>query len=140
MIKVLFPSRRKMLDLLILVVLATVFYFLFPVLEGVILFVFGYIWNWCASIELDPVYENRRFRFSMLSTVRNFQKLILKPFRRAPRIIQKLISILPAGIFWAMVVYINDSVMPWWAPFVGSAAYELLQIELNFIKNRKEQL
>lgn len=134
------PTKRKLVELLLLFVLAGVFFFFYPKLEGTILFVFGYIWNWSASIELDPMYEHRRYRFSMLSTVRNIQRLFLKPFFRFPLFVQKIISILPAGIFWWMVIFMNDSEMPWWSTFLGSAVYELLQIELNFIKDNKGQV
>lgn len=132
-------KRRKLAELLILVLFSGIFWFFYPALEGVVLFIFGFIWNWAASIELDPMFENRRYRFSMLSTVRNTQRLFLKPFTGAPEMIKILIRILPAGIFWTMVIMINESVMPWWAPFMGSAAFELLQLEMNFIKGRKEK-
>jgi hypothetical protein len=133
------PSKRKLIELVILVVLAGIFYIFYPKIEGVILFVFGFIWNWCASIELDPIYENRRYRFSMLTTVRNIQKLFLKPFLKLPVFVQRIVKVFPAGIFWWMVVYINQSDMPWWAPFLGSASFEILQIELKMIKDHKGQ-
>jgi hypothetical protein len=122
-----------------MVVLAAIFYFFYPRMEGVVLFIFGFIWNWCASIDLDPLYENRRYRFSMLCTVRNIQKLCLKPFIRLPVYLQKIIAVFPAGIFWWMVIFINQSDMPWWATFIGSATFEILQIELKFIKENKGQ-
>lgn len=134
------PSRRKLFELLIMGVFSGIFWFFYPAFEGVILFIFGFIWNWSASIEMNPLYENRRYRFSMLSTVRNTQKLFLKPFAGAPSIIKTLIKILPAGIFWSMVIIINESNMPWWAPFIGSAAFELLQLEINFVKGHKEKV
>lgn len=133
------PSKRKLLELAIMLVLSGVFYLFYPHVEGLVLFIFGFIWNWCASIELNPIFENRRYRFSMLSTVRNFQKLFLKPFAKLPLIVQRIVAIFPAGIFWWMVVYINQSDMPWWPPFIGSAVFELLQIELKFIKEHKEK-
>jgi hypothetical protein len=132
------PTKRKLTELLILGGLTGIFYFFVPRLEAIVLFVFGFIWNWSASVELDPLYEHRSYRFSMLTTVRSLQNLFLKPFTETPFLIQRFISILPAGIFWWMIVYINESMMPWWAPFIGSAAFELTQMELKLIKGEKE--
>lgn len=132
------PSKRKLFELLVLCVLAGIFYFFYPFLEGVVLFIFGFIWNWCASIEMDPMFENRRYRFSMLALVRNIQKFFLKPFHDSPEIIRSGVKVLPAGLFWLAVIVINESVMPWWAPFVGSLAFELMQLELKFIRGQKE--
>lgn len=131
------PSKRKLIELLIGLLLSGVFFFFYPKVEGLVLFVFGFIWNWCASIDLDPLYDNRRYRFSMLSTVRNIQKLFLKPFQKLPVFIQRIARVFPAGIFWWMVIYINQSDMPWWATFSGSIAFELLQLELKFIRENK---
>lgn len=131
------PPGKKLLELLFMCIFAAVFYFLYPSFDGVILFIFGFVWNWSASIELDPVYESRRYRFSMLSTVRNAQSLFLKPFNNTPEIIKSVVKVLPAGTFWVMVILINDSDMPWWAPFTGSAAFELIQFNKMILQRRK---
>lgn len=132
------PPKRKLLELLVLVVLALIFYFIYPSFEAITLFVFGFIWNWAASNDLSMMLDNNRYRMSMLKLVSNLQTLILRPFGWAPDLVKRFIRILPAGLFWLMVIFINDSVMPWWAPFVGSFAFELLQLEINFIKGHKD--
>src|SRR6478672_7970139 len=114
------PPKRKMLELLLLPVFLGIFYFIYPRIEGVTLFAFGFIWNWSASNDLDLLFQNKRYRMSMLKTVVNLQNLALKPFRRAPVVIQKIVKIFPAGIFWGLVTYVNESDMPWWSTFLGS--------------------
>lgn len=132
------PPKRKLVELGIMLILAAVFYLIHPNFDAVMLFVFGFVWNWSASNDLTAVFENRRYRMSMLKFVVNMQNLILKPFGWAPEFVKRIVKVLPAGIFWSMVIFVNDSDMPWWATFVGSIAFELLQIELNFIKRQKE--
>ena len=130
--------RRKYLELGIMLIASGVFYFFIPKFEELTLFYFGFIWNWSYSVELDPIYENPRYRFSMLRTVINFQKLILRPFNRAPDPIKRLVGVLPAGIFWWLVIYINQSSMPWWTTFVGSICFELVQLQMSFSQNEKK--
>lgn len=132
------PPKRKMIELGIMLILAAVFYLIHPSTDAVMLFVFGFVWNWSASNDLNAIFENRRYRMSMLKFVVNMQNLILKPFGWAPEFVKRIVKVLPAGIFWSMVIFVNDSEMPWWATFIGSIAFELLQIELNFIKRQKE--
>lgn len=132
------PPKRKIVEVLVLPVLLIAFYFIHPVLEAMVLFAFGFIWNWSASNDLSVLFESQRYRFSMVKTVFNLQALILKPFGKAPQWVKSVLSIFPAGIFWSLVIYINDSVMPWWATFIGSLCFELVQIEVNFIKKNKE--
>ncbi len=132
------PPRRKLIELGIMIILTGVFYLLYPSPDAAMLFVFGFVWNWSASNDLTALFENRRYRMSMLKLVVNLQNLALKPFGWAPEFVKRIIKVLPAGIFWSLVIFVNDSDMPWWATFVGSLAFELLQIELNFIKRHKE--
>lgn len=132
------PPKRKMIELGIMLILAGVFYLIYPNTDAVMLFVFGFVWNWSASNDLSALFENKRYRMSMLKLVVNLQNMVLKPFGWAPEFVKRIVKVLPAGIFWTMVIFINDSDMPWWATFIGSAAFELLQIELNFIKRQKE--
>ncbi len=131
------PPKRKMIEFFILPAFLGVMYFFYPKIEAVALFAFGYIWNWSASNDLGLLFENKRYRMSMLKTVVNLQNLILKPFKNAPVIVQRILKVLPAGIFWSMVIYINESDMPWWATFVGSLVFEILQIEIDFFKKNK---
>lgn len=131
------PSKRKLVELLVMLITAGIFYFFYQDFDAAILFIFGFTWNWTASIDHAAILQNRKYKFSMLRTVVNLQKLMLKPFVRAPEIIQHLIRVFPAGLFWLIVIYINDSVMPWWSVFVGSAAFELMQLELKVISNPK---
>lgn len=132
------PPKKKLFELVIMAVMAGVFYFIHPSLDAVILFVFGFIWNWTASNDLSLLFENRRYRMSMVKLVVNLQNLILKPVEKFPEIVKRIVRILPAGIFWSLVIYLNESEMPWWATFVGSLAFEVMQFELNFIRKHKE--
>ncbi len=125
------PSRRKLGELLISVAVAGVFYFFYPSADAVVLFVSGFVWNWSASIDPGPLFENRRLRFSMLSTVIGLQRFVLKPFETAPALLRRFVAVFPAGTFWWIVALINDSAMPWWFTFLGSLTFELLQIELR---------
>jgi hypothetical protein len=135
--KLFLPPKKTMIELGVLFPLLGVFYIFYPQKEGIALFISGYIWNWAATQEMGPMYENRQYRYSMLSTIRNIQHVILKPFRAFPVIFQRLMSVFPAGIFWAMIIHMNQSEMPWWATFLGSLAFEVLQIEFKFIQSHK---
>ncbi len=52
-------SKRKLLDLIVLVVLAGILWFL-QGYEPALLFSFGFIWNWVASQDLSEHMEGRR--------------------------------------------------------------------------------
>lgn len=132
------PPKRKIYELLGLPVFLGILFLVYPSIEAVTLFAFGYIWNWAASNDLTVLFQNKRYRMSMLKMVVNLQNLILKPFGRAPVIIQKVVKIFPAGIFWSLVILINESDMPWWSTFIGSAVFEILQIEIGLFKKQKE--
>lgn len=132
-------SRRKLVDILILLVVNLIFYFLSFTAEFIILFSFGFIWNWVASQDLHLLFQNNKYRFSMIRLVTNLQLLIKKPFLKLPVWTQWLAGILPAGIFWSMVVYFNDSHMPWWATFLGSLVFELSLLEKNLWKKETVQ-
>ena len=132
-------SRKKMMELLILAAADIVIYFMSG-WEVVALFSMGFIWNWVASQELDALLENRHYRFSMVKLVKNLQLMILTPLASAPQFVKWIASALPAGIFWGLVIYVNDAIMPWWATFIGSFSYQLLQLEILSIKKEKESL
>lgn len=130
-------TKRKMLDLLVLLVIDLVVYFVWDSFEIISLLSFGFIWNWVASQDLTPLLEHRRYRFSMVKLVKNLQHLVLKPFKDLPFWFQRIVSILPAGLFWSLVIYFNDSDMPWWATFVGSLTYEIIQIESYYFHKQE---
>ena len=132
--------RRKVIEISLLPVFLGILYFIYPHTEAVVLFASGYVWNWAASNDLDKLFENRRYRMSMLKLVVNLQNLILRPFKNAPELIKKVLKVLPAGIFWTMVIYLNESDMPWWATFLGSLVFELLLLEINMFKRQKESV
>lgn len=136
--KTLLISKRKTVELAVLLFLDIVFYFLWGSLSFVILFTLGFIWNWVASQDVSSLLENKRYRFSTLKTVINLQNLILKPLGRAPEFIKFFARILPAGIFWWAVIYFNEADMPWWAVFIGSFVAELVQIENKLFKSDEE--
>lgn len=131
-------SKRKFFDLLILLLLNVVLYFLWSSPDILVLFNLGFIWNWVASQDMSAFFDHKRYRFSMLKLVFNLQSLFLKPFGKFPNGVKRIVGILPIGIFWGLVIIFNNSRMPWWATFLGSATFELIQIELNSIKKHKE--
>ena len=135
------PPKRKLIDLLVLLFLLIAFYFFYPHYEAITLFAFGFVWNWSASNDLHELFDNnKRYRLSLLKFVFNIQGLFLRPVNNAPLLVKKIVSILPAGSFWAIVIFINESNVPWWPPFVGSLVFEILQIDFSFIKKKKEVL
>ena len=132
------PPKRKLWELLVLPVLVIILYFIHPNTDALVLFIFGFVWNWVASNDLSLMFSNRRYRMSLIKMVFTIQGLILRPFARAPKFVKIFLSTLPAGIFWSIVIFINQSEMPWWAPFIGSMAFELLQLEISILKKHKE--
>lgn len=128
------PTKKKLIELGLLLGINCVLFFIWPSLEAIILFTYGFIWNWTASQNLDLILDNKRYRFSMLKMVHNLQVLILKPFKRLPEFVKVIPRILPAGLFWGLVVVFTDSDMPWTITFLGSFVFELTQIESYFKK------
>lgn len=131
-------TRRRLVDLLILFVLDLGLYFLWQDLSLVVLFSFGFIWNWVAAQDLHMLFENKRYRYSMVRLVINLQTMFLNLVVRAPAWVKWVVQILPAGIFWTMVILFNDSSMPWWATFLGSLVFEIIQLESKLIQKNKE--
>jgi hypothetical protein len=127
---------RKILEIFFILVCSYGYFLVYPKWEGVLLFLFGFIWNWSASIPLDPIFENRNYRFSMLKTVHNLQSFIVKPVKDGPQILKSLLASIPAGCFWWIVIYINDSDMPWWSTFFGSLLYEIFQYLLDVQRSK----
>ena len=131
--------KRKIFEVGFLIFFNIIFYFLWKSWDFIVLFSFGFIWNWVAAQEGEVSYGNtRRYRFSTLKTVFNLQNLFLKPVRHLPLLVQILVKILPAGLFWSAVILFNESDMPYWAVFLGSLALELVGLEHLFF-NSKEQ-
>lgn len=133
-------TKRKTFELILLLVFDLVFYVLWNSWDFLVFFSFGYIWNWVASQENSLSFENRRYRFSTLKTVINLQHLFLKPLVNMPKPVKFLGNILPAGIFWSLVVLFNESHTPWWAVFIGSACLELLLLETKLFKPQVSSL
>jgi hypothetical protein len=130
-------SKRKIVEIIVLIAFDALFYFLWGSWDFVILFSFGFVWNWVAAQESEVSYGNtRRYRFSTLKTVFNLQNLALKPFQKFPIPVHILVKILPAGIFWSAVILFNESDMPYWAVFLGSLAFELMNLESLFLNSR----
>lgn len=129
-----FLTKRKTFEILILVFLAIVFYLLWGDLDFVILFSFGYVWNWVGSQQDSLSFEGKKYKYSTLKTVLNLQGLVLKPIKNAPYVVKMLARILPAGLFWWGVIVFNESKMPWWAVFVGSFTLELVLLENKIFK------
>ena len=133
-------TGRKSAEISLLLLLDLIFYLIYPSVEAVSLFSFGYIWNWVGSQDLEVILENRRYRFSMLKLVKNLQFLIQKPFQNSPEVVRVLMRIFPAGIFWLMVIYFNESQMPWWSTFLGSICYELVEFGSKRLQKPKVEI
>lgn len=131
-------GRRKLQEFLIICVISSIHFFFFSNFEQLTLFVFGYIWNWASSSHQELLIENQRYRYSLIRTVISFQKIILTPFKKTPEMIRRIIKALPAGLFWLLVIYINNSTMPWWAPFLGSLCFEIIDFEFDFLEKRNK--
>ncbi len=131
--------KRKIFEVGFLIFFNIISYFLWKSWDFIVLFSFGFIWNWVAAQEGEVSYGNtRRYRFSTLKTVFNLQNLFLRPVRHLPLPFLMLVKILPAGLFWSAVILFNESDMPYWAVFLGSLAFELMGLE-HLILNSKEQ-
>ncbi len=131
----LLTSKRKLLDLLVVVILAAVIWLL-QGLETAWLFTFGFVWNWVASQDLSQYMEGRSYRYTMLKFVLNLHALIQSPgfIKRSPEFVKLILRSLPAGIFWSAVIWFQDSDLPIWATFLGSFAFEISQWEVLFRK------
>lgn len=136
-----FITKRKTFELLALLVLDLIFYVLWDSWDFVILFSFGYVWNWVASQEQEITLANsRKYRFSTLKTVFNLQNLVLRPVANLPEPVKLIVRCLPAGSFWSMVIIFNGSAMPWWAVFIGSFTLELVLLEKKLFKSKEPTL
>jgi len=133
-------SKRKTYELLALLVFNIITYLLWNSFKFNTLFSFGFIWNWVASQEKDIMISNpRRYRFSTLKFVFGFQNLVLKYTEKFPFILKFIVKILPAGLFWLFIIFLNDSEMPWWSVFLGSLCAELMQFDSLFKKEKLDQ-
>lgn len=136
-----FISKRKTFELIALLIFDVLALLLWGSWDFLILFSFGYIWNWVASQESDIIIPNtRKYRFSTLKTVFNLQNLFLKPVIKLPGAVKFIVRCLPAGIFWSMVILFNESRMPWWAVFLGSLSLELVQLERKLFLPKESTL
>lgn len=131
----LLTSKRKLLDLAVVTFLASVMWVV-QGLEPALLLAFGFLWNWVASQDLSQYMEGRSYRYTMLKFVLNLQALILSPgfIKRSPEFVKLILRSLPAGIFWSLVIWFQDSDLPIWATFLGSLSFELSQWEILFRK------
>ena len=133
------PPKRKLFELVILLSVNLVIYFIWEAFGFMALYSLGFVWNWVASQELPELMDNRRYRYSSVRLVKNLQIMIQSPLVRAPGVVQWIARSLPAGIFWGLVIFLNDSEMPWWATFLGSLSYELLSLEVRSIMRERSQ-
>jgi len=122
-------SKKKLLELLFLGVGLIVILIVWPSVDTAMLFCLGFIWNWTASQEILYAFDNRKYRFSLLKMVFTLQSLFIFPFKNLPEITKLIPRILPAGIFWCLVIWFVQAQMPWWTTFIGSLVFELTQIQ-----------
>jgi hypothetical protein len=122
-------NKRKTFEILFMLFLDAILYLLLGSVDFVVLFSFGYVWNWVASQQETIYLDNKRYRFSTLKVVLNLQRLIQPSDPRVPIIIKMILKSLPAGVFWGAVIIFHESHMPWWVVFVGSFTMELVLLE-----------
>jgi hypothetical protein len=133
-------SKRKLADILILLVLLLIGFITGLESALLALFSFGYIWNWVASQELDNLMTHKRYRFSMVKVVKSLNDSLERVLIQLPFLVRLIARCIPAGTFWLLVIFFNDSDMPWWATYLGSLSFELIQLERLSIKKEKEEL
>jgi hypothetical protein len=131
-------SKRKLLELGVLPLLCLVLYLALGEAEVIALFVIGFVWNWVASHDLDLMLGNRRYRYSLVQLVKSAQEWPRQKLGEVPAAVVFILKLLPAGTFWFLVILFNDSVMPWWATFLGSLCFELTQVDLIVWRKREE--
>lgn len=133
------PPKRKLIELALLPAFCVPALLLADNFDFAILMSLGYVWNWAASSDLSSIQHNRKYRMSLINLVSRIQNWVLRPFHSMHPIVSHVVSIFPAGLFWLAVLFINDSIMPWWATFVGSFLFELTQIRFVFTKTKVEK-
>jgi hypothetical protein len=133
------PPKKKLVELLVLPISAIIFISFSANSDIIILFFLGYIWNWSASNDLVPLFENKRYRMSLIKIVCNIQKWILKPFNRLPEMAKRIIASLPAAGFIYLLISFNSSAVPWWPTLFGSFVFEMLQFEMKMLAAYKQR-
>lgn len=133
-------SKRKLIDILILFFLLSIGFLFGLELSLLALFSFGFVWNWVASQELENLMTHKRYRFSMVKVVKSLNDSLERLLQNLPFFFRLIARCLPAGTFWLLVIFFNDSDMPWWSTYLGSLSFELIQLERLSIKKEKEEL
>lgn len=118
-------SPRKLFELMIMLGFALGLYFVWESAAYVSMFCVGFIWNWSASQNVVIVQEGRNYRFSFMKMIYNLHR----PLERLPKYLSFPAKILPAGLFWWLVIIFADSNLPFWPVMVGSLVFELLQLD-----------
>lgn len=113
------PRYIELIVLLLLIILVSVLS-----VSAAGLMSLGFIWNWTLQFEIEKLKTNKRYRFSTLRLVFSLDQLLQSPFESLPQA-RVFIRILPAGLFWLLIGWFLGSLSFWWAPFMGSALYEL---------------
>jgi hypothetical protein len=130
-----FSTKRKLYEILVLFFFSVGLTFLWHDYASILFFAMGFIWNWSASQKVDYVLNNKRYRFSFLKMVYNLQFLFLYPLKNFHPAFGIIAKILPAGLFWWMIVYFANSHLPVLPTFIGSLVYELIQLDSLLIKD-----
>lgn len=127
-------TKRKLYELLVLLGLNLGLYFVFQSWAALMLFNLGFVWNWAASQPLSYVLENSRYRFSLMKMVYNLHSIVQLPFKKLHPLVSIFPRILPAGLFWYLVIHFAESTVPVWPTFLGSLFFELTQLDAYFVK------
>src|SRR5690349_7173759 len=99
-------SKRRLLDLIVLILVAGVLWFIQSG-EIAVLFASGFIWNWVSAQDLSQHKEGRNYKYTTLRFVLNVQTSIVSwgPLKKAPVPVKFLLRCLPAGLFWSAVIW-----------------------------------
>lgn len=126
--KTLSSYNPRYIELLILLLIIILLSFVSISVAG--LMTLGFIWNWTLRFEIEKVKTNKRYRFSTLKLVFALDQLLQMPFRSIPQA-GTFLRLLPAGLFWLLIGWFLGSLDFWWAPFMGSALYEMIHLLLK---------
>lgn len=124
------PSTVELLELAALVLMVVGLQWVLGSWGWSFLFCVGFIWNWSMlNGWVVQRTQEKRYRFSVLKGITLVHKICTAPFSRFP-FLQKITSLLPAGLLFGLVAYLLDASIPWWAAILGSFAFVLVRWQI----------
>lgn len=134
--KHLLPSLQESLEMVALVLMVVCLQWWIGSWEWSAFFVLGFIWNWTVlNGWVGQQIGQRQYRYSMLKGITKFHQLLTAPLDKKP-FLKGLAAVVPAGVAIGLIALLLNSTVPWWATFLGSAAFILIRRQLaEFIKS-----